>query len=107
MSLLSFLFNQVEGAFRDYPHQFFTEHDVHSQLALLANKLLKKKGDLLAKTRDGFVVSRIHHEYPTPFRCLMKGSEFKLITEEKFREEKQKNPELVGRTRLLSERWES
>mgnify|MGYP001039080943 CR=1 FL=1 len=92
MSLFTFLSNQVEGAFREYPCQFFTEHDIHSQLALFANRLLKKKVDLLAKTRDGFTVSRIHHEYPTPFRCHMKDAEFRLITEEEFREKKLENP---------------
>lgn len=92
MSLLSFLSNQIEGAFREHPRQFFTEHDIHSQLALFANRLLKKKRNLHVKTSDGFVVNRIHHEYPTPFRCNMKGSDFRLITEEEFREKKLENP---------------
>jgi len=97
MSLLSFLSKQVEVVFREYPHQFFTEHDIHSALALFSNKSLKERGDLYVNTLDGFVVSRVHHEFPTPFRCHMKGLEFKLITEQMFSEKKLRDPAFRAR----------
>ena len=97
MSLLNYLSDQIEATFIEHPHQFFTEDDIHTQLALIANGLVRSKGSLYAKTRDGFVVSRVHHEYPTPFRCHMKGSEFRLITEDVFKEEKLKNPNFRAR----------
>lgn len=90
MSLFRFLANKIERTFTEYPCQFFTEHDIHSQLAFFANRLLEERGELYFKTRDGVVVSRVHHEYPTPFRCHMKGTEFKLISEEEFAESKRK-----------------
>jgi len=101
MPFLNYLYSQIETTFQEHPRQFFTEHDIHTQLALIAIRLLERKGSLYAQTRDGVVVSRVHHEYPTPFRCLMKGSEFKLITEEKFRAEKQNNPEFRARRGFL------
>lgn len=101
MPFLNYLHSKIKTTFKEHPHQFFTEHDIHTQLALVAVRVLERKGSLYAQTRDGFVVSRVHHEYPTPFRCLMKGSDFKLITEEKFRKEKQKNPEFRARRGFL------
>lgn len=101
MKLLDYLCCEIETAFKKHPHQFFTEHDIHTQLALIATRLLEKNCSLYAQTRDGYVVSRVHHEYPTPFRCLMKGFEFELITEEMFREEKKKNPSFRVRRGFL------
>lgn len=101
MQLLNSLFSQIENTFRKHPCQFFTEHDIHTQLALIAIESLKESGSLYARTCDGCVVSRVHHEYPTPFRCIMKGSDFKLIPEEKFREEKENRPEFRARRGFL------
>lgn len=101
MPFLNYLHSKIETTFKEHPRQFFTEHDIHTQLALIAIRSLEREGNLYAQTRDRFLVSRVHHEYPTPFRCLMKGSDFKLITEEKFREEKQKNPEFRARRGFL------
>ena len=92
MSLLEDMHNQIETAFKEHPYRFFTEHDIHSELALIATRLLKSEGNLFAKTREELMISRIHHEYPTPFRCLMKGSQFKVITEAEFRAERLKDP---------------
>ena len=97
MSLLKYLYNQIATTFRKRPYRFFTEHDIHSELALIATLLLKNKGNLYAKTREGLIVNRIHHEYPTPFRCYMKGSEFRVIKEDEFRAEKLKNPKFRAR----------
>jgi hypothetical protein len=101
MQLLDYLSGEIKTTFKKHPHQFFTEHDIHTQLALIATRLLEKNGSLYSRTSDGYVVSRLHHEYPTPFRCLMKGFEFELITEEKFREEKKKNPGFRARRGFL------
>lgn len=101
MQLLNYLFSQIENTFRKHPYQFFTEHDIHTQLALIVTGSFEKNGSLYARTRDGCVVSRVHHEYPTPFRCIMKGSDFKLIPEEKFREEKESRPEFRARRGFL------
>lgn len=97
MSLMEYLYNHIKASFEEHPRRFFTEHDIHSELALIATEFLRNKGNLQAKTLDGFIVNRIHHEYPTPFRCLMKGFEFKLVSEEEFRREKRKNPNFRAR----------
>lgn len=97
LSLLKYLNKEIEAAFKKRPHRFFTEHDIHSELSLITSKILTKKGDLYAETNEGLAVSRVHHEYPTPFRCHMKGSHFRLITEEEFRVEKKKNPKFRAR----------
>ena len=94
---MKYLYNQIKSSFEEHPRRFFTEHDIHSELALIATEFLRNRGNLQAKTPDGFVVDRIHHEYPTPFRCLMKGSEFRLVSEEEFRREKRKNPNFRAR----------
>jgi len=101
MQLLDYLSHEIEATFREHPRQFFTEYDIHTQLALIAIRLLEKNGHLHAQTSDKYIVSRVHHEYPTPFRCLMKGSEFKQITEKEFNEEKRKNPRFRARRGFL------
>jgi hypothetical protein len=60
MSLLDYVFGEIEATFREHPHRFFTEHDIHSQLALIAIRFLEREETLYAKTRDGFVISRVH-----------------------------------------------
>ena len=101
MQLLDCLHSQIITAFEKRPHEFFTEHDIHTQLALVASKLLEEEGNLYGRTLDGFVVGRVHHEYPTPFRCIMKNSEFRLVTEDQFLQEKQKNPKFRARRGFL------
>jgi hypothetical protein len=97
MAHLEQLYKQIGSAFEEHPHRFFTERDIHSELTMIATELLKKDGTLTEKTKDGYMVSRIHHEYPTPFRCLMGGSQFKVITEDEFKREKAKNPKFRAR----------
>jgi len=49
--------------FREYPHIFFSEMDIH---AYLYHCLYSSK--LEVKTRDGIITSCLHKEYPTNFR---------------------------------------
>ena len=97
MPFLDYLYGQIKSTFEKYPHRFFTEHDIHSELTMIATDLLRKEGTLTEKTKDGYMTSRIHHEYPTPFRCRMKGFQFKMITEKEYEDEKAKNPEFRAR----------
>lgn len=97
MPHLDYLYREIKSAFEEHPHRFFTEHDIHSELTMIATELLRKEGTLTEKTKDGFMVSRIHHEYPTPFRCRMGGLQFELITEEEYKQERAKNPQFRAR----------
>jgi len=97
MSILDYLHNRVEAIFKEHPYRFFTEHDIHSELALIATTLLQKQGNLYSKTKDDFVVSRIHHEYPTPFRCDMKDYTFRMVTEEEFNQKRREKLKIRAR----------
>ena len=57
---------------------FFTERDIHSVLYNIAKQELQLNRVLTEQTRDGHRVMLAHHEYPTPFRCYMKGGNFEL-----------------------------
>ncbi len=92
MTIANYLSCRIKTAFEKHPCKFFTEHDIHSELALIAAQYLKNKENLLVKTLDGHVVNRIHHEYPTPFRCQMEGTKFRAVSEEDFERERQRNP---------------
>ena len=92
MSLLANLMTEIKAVFlKDRAYSFFTEHDIHSKLAHVAEDTLGIQRELYVKTSDGFMASRVHHEYPTPFRCLMKGSSFRKVSEEEYQQERQKN----------------
>ena len=97
LSLLKYLNKEIEIAFKEHPYGFFTEHDIHSKLSLIASRILTEEGALYAETNEGIAVSRVHHEYPTPFRCHMKGSQFRAITEVEFREQRKRNPRFRAR----------
>jgi len=97
MPFLEYLYRQIKSSFEKHPHRFFTEHDIHSELTMIATDLLRKEGTLYEKTKDGYMTSRIHHEYPTPFRCRMGGLQFKVITEEEVGREKAKDPKFRAR----------
>ena len=97
MLILDYLHTQVEAIFKNHPYRFFTEHDIHSELALIATAMLQKQGSLYSKTKDGFVVSRIHHEYPTPFRCDMKDYNFRMVTEEEFNRKRREKIKIRAR----------
>ena len=75
--------NELQSAFHKCPQCFFSEHDIHSVLYGLVNEELSKKlGNELPSTSDGYNVSLVHHEYPTPFRCDMHGNSFQPKGEE-------------------------
>jgi len=88
MTFLKPIFSKIKSTFEENPQRFFTEHDIHSELALIANSVLTERGPALVRTNDGFIVGRVHHEYPTPFRCYMKGREFRFISEQEFKAKK-------------------
>jgi hypothetical protein len=97
MTVLRHILDQVEPVFKENPYRFFTEHDIHSELALITTNLLSNEGSLFVKTKDGNQVGRVHHEYPTPFRCLMEHYNFRMVTEDEFKREKLKNPRFAAK----------
>ncbi len=90
MSLLNHVHKEIKSIFEKHPYRFFTEHDIHSELARIATEYLVGDGSLYAKTIEGYEVSRVHHEYPTPFRCDMRNYDFRVITEDEFDASRQK-----------------
>lgn len=68
--------SRIGEMFHDYPYYFFTERDIHSLLCDIANEELTLDGATETETTDGYLVNLVHHEYPTPFRCDMKGYNF-------------------------------
>ena len=93
VTLLSYLQNRIEDTFARYPHRFFTEHDIHSELARIATESLVKEEDSTQKLKSS-QVGRLHHEYPTPFRCLMEHYNFRMVTEDEFKRGKKEKPSL-------------
>jgi len=74
---------KMEAAFRECPQCFFSEHDVNSVLYRIAKEELRHHGiNSEETTRDGYITSLVHHEYPTPFRCDMHGYSFRRTGEE-------------------------
>jgi hypothetical protein len=73
--------DDLASAFREAPRRFFTEHDLHSHLYNLVEKELESRHELFVESKDGYQVSLVHHEYPTPFRCDMSKTDFKLVGE--------------------------
>jgi len=72
MSLLKSIFSEIKTVFKESPQRFFTEHDIHSELASHANSLLGVHVPPHERTLDGFIVDRIHHEYPTRERMAVR-----------------------------------
>ena len=72
---------RLASAFGETPRKFFTEHDLHSHLYNLGEKELESRHELFVESKDGFQVSLVHHEYPTPFRCDMSKKNFRLVEE--------------------------
>jgi hypothetical protein len=97
MSLLDHLNAQINAIFTEHPYRFFTEHDIHSELARIATESLLKEGSLYEETKDNHKIGRVHHEYPTPFRCDMRGYEFRVITEDEFNTKRQQTPGVRAR----------
>jgi hypothetical protein len=92
LTLLNHLKNRIEATFKENPHRFFTEHDIHTELAMMTTDYIKKNEKLLTKTKDNHLVSRVHHEYPTPFRCDMNEFNFTVIPEDEFQRKRQESP---------------
>jgi hypothetical protein len=63
MSLSDHLCTEIRAIFEEYPHRFFTEHDIHSELARIATEYPVKEGKLYAKTNDNNEVSRVHMSF--------------------------------------------
>jgi hypothetical protein len=63
MQLVSHGIGTSMNKFREYPHLFFTEKDLHSYLY---HCLYSK--NLEVRTQDGILVTCLHKEYPTNFR---------------------------------------
>jgi len=76
---------RIGEMFHEYPYYFFTERDIHSLLCDIANEELRLCGVEPSKTSDGYEVSFVHHEYPTPFRCDMEGDKFEKKEEPPFK----------------------
>jgi len=94
MSLLNEINNKIKVNYATHPYRYFSEHDIHTDLAKIAYDILDSNNELFATTKDGKVVSRVHHEYPTPFRCYMKGTDFIMYTETEFIAAKKENQTL-------------
>ena len=63
----------LQEEFRKDPTLFFTEHDLVSR----AYELIQEKvGHHKVPGADGNSHYLVHHEYPTPFRCDMRGHSF-------------------------------
>lgn len=71
--------------FHQHPDYFFTEHDIHSVLYNIAKEELQQNDVLTARTSDAHRVRLVHHEYPTPFRCYMKGYSFQIKYEKPYK----------------------
>ncbi len=65
--------NCLEEEFRAEPSLFFTEHDLASRAYQLVQEEL---GHRKVRGNDGERHYLVHHEYPTPFKCDMKGTSF-------------------------------
>jgi len=94
MSLLTKLDIQIGNKFNENPYRFFSEHDIHTELAKILIDELESENSLWSVTKDEKKVTRVHHEYPTPFRCYMKGTSFQKYTENQFKKAKEKTPSL-------------
>jgi hypothetical protein len=73
--------DKLQTTFKSCPHCFFSEHDIHSVLYSIVKKELKQIGIDSQTTRDGYVTSLVHHEYPTPFKCDMQKYNFRVTSD--------------------------
>ena len=64
--------------FRRYPGCYFTEEDVRWRLMQEIDNSLLALNAKYAQLKNGIQISLAHGEYPTPFRCSMKGRSFNL-----------------------------
>jgi len=73
--------DELEADFKNIPHKFFTEHDIHSHLHKLVEAELEKQGKRLVRSVDGQTTNLVHLEYPTPFRCDMSKHGFRVASD--------------------------
>jgi len=64
--------------FQQHPHYYFTEEDVRWRLLREVENALAIDGAEQIPFSGG-ITSRIHTEYPTPFRCSMRERQFALL----------------------------
>jgi hypothetical protein len=63
----------LQTEFQQNPTLYFTEHDIASRAYALVQEALQYQ---TVTGKDGNSFYLVHHEYPTPFRCDMSGSNF-------------------------------
>jgi hypothetical protein len=61
----------VKQTFLENPQSFFTEEDVRWRLLSEINSCLREAGKQYVQISDDLRTSRVHAEYPTPFKCSM------------------------------------
>jgi hypothetical protein len=64
--------------FQHWPGCYFTEEDVRWRLIKEIDNALFTPDGKYAQSKNGVLISLVHGEYPTPFRCSMKGRRFAL-----------------------------
>jgi len=64
--------------FQKYPYNYFTENDL---VCKFYQFFTSETGDYMAKDRDEKNHRIIHMEYPTPFKCSMKGTDLQLMAD--------------------------
>jgi hypothetical protein len=91
------IINAVDGSvtaltelFQMEPTRFFTENDLVCCFNRLLYNSLESLGMATAKDKDGFPHDLVHCEYPTPFRCDMKGKGFQAKSDEDITPQKGK-----------------
>jgi len=82
MNDVSIAVNQgIENLVRDFkcnPQSYFTEEDIRWRLLREMENILVTKG-IEKIDYSGGTTSRIHTEYPTPFRCSMNQRQFEVL----------------------------
>jgi len=84
-NIIDMIKRRTVETFQTCPYYFFTKHDIHSVLYNITSEELQLSGVLEEKTSDGYQVPLVHHEYPTPFRCDMRGYGFEKKDETPYR----------------------
>lgn len=69
----------LEKEFLRHPTYFYTEHDLASRAYGLIHERLRT---YVVRGTDKKIHTLVHHEYPTPFKCSMKGHTFSIQDED-------------------------
>lgn len=67
---------ELYNKFQSYPTLLFTENDI---VCYFYSILWRKLPTFYDKDKDGHKHSLIHMEYPTPFRCDMRGNKDEIV----------------------------